>query len=141
MVCWQPSKFCRKPPYHSQWLSLEILVFSQCTERNTMITEITSKGVETRNADKSEVHVQIPLLLKGLDIAAELEKTQGLAEAVMSLVAHVDSLSEKLRALEAEVLALKEDDVKDDKAVEELSKKLETVSAAKAKTAVSKKAD
>lgn len=106
-----------------------------------MITEITSKGVETRNADRSEVHVQIPLLLKGLDIAAELEKTQGLAEAVMSLVAHVDSLSEKLRALEAEVLALKEDDVKDDKAVEELSKKLETVSAAKAKTAVSKKAD
>lgn len=106
-----------------------------------MITEITSKGVETRNADKSEVHIQVPLLLKGLDVATQLDKAQELAEAVTSLVAHVDSLSEKLRNLEAEVLALKEDDAKDDKAVEELSKKLETVSAAKSKTASSKKAD
>lgn len=102
-----------------------------------MITEVSSKGIETRNADRSECRVSIDLIVKGVNVHEELTKTAGLAEAVASLVNHVDALVEKVRELEAEVAALKADDEKDDKEVAELSKKLETV--AKAKVPAAKK--
>ena len=102
-----------------------------------MITEVSSKGIETRNADKSECRVTIDMFVKGINVAETLEKSACLAEAVQSLVTHVDSLVEKVRDLEAQVAALKEDHAKDDKEVEELSKKLETV--AKARAPVTKK--
>jgi outer membrane murein-binding lipoprotein Lpp len=104
-----------------------------------MKTEITSKGVETKAAEKDSLDVKVDMFLKGLDVHAILSESANLVEAVKGLVEKVDALSQKVSALQEDVHALKEDDAKDDKEVEELSKKLDAVaSKASAKTAAKK---
>lgn len=106
-----------------------------------MITEITSKGVETKASESNMLKVDVDMTIKGLDVHAVLLESSKLVEAVKGLVEKVDMLSQRVASLQEEVEALKADDAKDDKEVEELSKKVEAVAAKAAGKSATKKAD
>lgn len=106
-----------------------------------MKTEITSKGVETKQSDKNELVVDIDTFIKGVNVVAALSELGSLPEAVSGLVAKVDQLSAAVAALQAELKAVREDDKKDDEAAADLAKKVDSLAAAKVKASPAKKPD